>query len=146
MRVLHYNSDGCCVSIGIAGDHQLTGARLYTGVSIAKTNQGWTKLIWNQCSEVTTQKNYIISNFQVRPHETLASDVISAHGRKQMITTPNGIMMPTVFKGGLPYLEHGYPTDKQMRDITREETMTSPGDWNPSLLGYMPNASEQRLK
>ena len=28
MRVLYYNSDGRRVSIGIAGDHQLTGARL----------------------------------------------------------------------------------------------------------------------
>ena len=44
-RVLNYNSDGRQVSIGITSDHQLTGARLYTGVSIAKTNQGLVKLI-----------------------------------------------------------------------------------------------------
>ena len=33
MRVLYYNSDGRRVSIGIASDHQLTGARLCTAVN-----------------------------------------------------------------------------------------------------------------
>ena len=65
MRVLYYNNDGRSVSIGIAGDHQLTAARLCTAVSIVKTNQGWVKLIWHQCAEVKTQSNSIISNFQV---------------------------------------------------------------------------------
>ena len=47
MQVLYCKSDRRRVSIGIAGDHQLTGARLCTAVSIAKTNQGWVKLIWH---------------------------------------------------------------------------------------------------
>ena len=63
MRVLYYNNDGRSVSIGIAGDHQLTGARLCTAVSIVKTNQGWVKLIWHQCAEVKTQSTSIISYF-----------------------------------------------------------------------------------
>ena len=62
-RVLYYNSDGRRVSIGIVGDHQLTGAKLCTTLSIAKTNQGWVKFIWHQCVEVNTQTNSIISNF-----------------------------------------------------------------------------------
>ena len=45
MRVLYYNSDGRRVSIDIAGNHQLTGARLCTAVSVVKTNQGFVKLI-----------------------------------------------------------------------------------------------------
>ena len=44
-RVLYYNDDGRRVSIGIAWDHQLTGARLCTAVSIVETNQGFVKLI-----------------------------------------------------------------------------------------------------
>ena len=63
MQLLYYNDNGRRVSIGIASDHQLTGARLYTAVSIVKTNQGWVKLIWHQCAEVKTQYNSIISNF-----------------------------------------------------------------------------------
>ena len=55
-------------------------------------------------------------------------------------------MIPIIFKGRLPYTEHLYPTDKQMRDITREEITTSPGEWNPSLLDDSPNVSELQLK
>ena len=95
---------------------------------LPKTNQGLVKLIWNQYTEVNTQQNSVISNFQVRLHGILGSDVNSAHGGKQMITTQNRILIPIVFKSGLPYLEHYYPTDKQMREITREEIMTSPGE------------------
>ena len=54
MRVLYYNGDGRRVSIGIAGDHQLTGARLCTAVSIVETNQGSVMLILHQCAEVNT--------------------------------------------------------------------------------------------
>ena len=54
MRVLHYNGDGRHVSIGIAGDYQLSGARICTGVSVAKSNNGWIKLVWNQCTGITT--------------------------------------------------------------------------------------------
>ena len=32
-----------------------------------------------------------------------------------------------------------------MREITREEIMTLPGEWNPSLLHDAPNTSEMRL-
>ena len=41
IKVLYYNSDVNRVSFGIAGDHQLTGARLCTAVLIDKTNQGF---------------------------------------------------------------------------------------------------------
>ena len=53
----------------------------------------------------------------VQSYGVLVSDVHSTHGGKQMITTPNGIMILINFKSGLPYLEHCYPTDKQMREI-----------------------------
>ena len=89
-----------------------------------------------------TQKNSIISNFQVRLHGHLVSEVNKAHMGKQMISTPNDIMIPIIFKGTLPYIKQCYPTDSQMRDITGKEIMTSPGEWNPSLLDDSPNASE----
>ena len=104
------------------------------------------KLIWYQCAEVKTQSNSIISNFQVRSHGILVNDVHIAHGGKQTITTPNGTTIPISYKGGLPYFEHYYPTDQQMKDITREEIMTSPGIWNPSTLDDAPNSSQKRLR
>ena len=63
-----------------------------------------------------------------------------------MISTPNGTMVPIIYKDGLPYIQHYYPTDKQMREITREEIMTSPGEWNLSLLDDEPDASQKRLR
>ena len=62
-----------------------------------------------------------------------------------MLTTPNGITIPIDFKGELPYIEHYYPTNAQMRDITWEEIMISPGEWYPSLLDDLHNTSEQGL-
>ena len=56
MQVLCYNSDGRRASIGIASDHQLTGAKLCTAVLVVKTNHGFVKLIWYQCAEVSTEK------------------------------------------------------------------------------------------
>ena len=78
--------------------------------------------------ELTTQKNSIISDFQVNSCRILVSDVNVAQGGKQAIITPNGIMIPMVFEGGFPYIEHYYPTDKQMRDIIHKEIMTSLGE------------------
>ena len=44
--ILYFNSDDKQVSIEITGDHQLTGNRLYTGVTVVKSSVGWIKLIW----------------------------------------------------------------------------------------------------
>ncbi|OEU07101.1 hypothetical protein FRACYDRAFT_251830 [Fragilariopsis cylindrus CCMP1102] len=40
MRVMSYNSDGRCVNIGIAGDHQMTGKKLGTFCSVIETRFG----------------------------------------------------------------------------------------------------------
>ena len=46
MRIIYFNGDDKRVSIGIAGDHELTGNRLCRGCSVAKSSHGWIKLIW----------------------------------------------------------------------------------------------------
>ena len=48
MKIIYYNADGKQVSIGITGDHQLTGNRLCCGCSVVKSNLGWIKLFWPQ--------------------------------------------------------------------------------------------------
>ena len=55
-------------------------------------------------------------------------------------------MIQIIYKGGLPYIQHYYPTGKQMREITREEIMASFGEWNPSLLDDAPDATQKRLR
>ena len=124
MKIIYFNSDGKCVSIGIAGDHQLTGNRLCCECSVAKSSHGWIKLYWPQGAQVTTQQNSILSVVQMRDNGCLVNDVAKAHRGKQMIMTPNGIRLPLVIKNSLPYLEHYYPTDEQMDNITSEEWMT----------------------
>ena len=39
-------------------------------------------------------------------------------------------------------LKHYYPTAKQMRDINREECMTSKNEWDPSKLDDTEGAAE----
>ena len=46
MRIMYFNDDGKRVSIGIAGDHILTGNRLCCQCSVAKSSHGMIKLIW----------------------------------------------------------------------------------------------------
>ena len=64
----------------------------------------------------------------------LVNDVAKQHGRKQMIMTPNSILLPLVTKNGLMNLEHYHSTAKQMHGIDREEFMTSQNEWDPSKL------------
>ena len=93
-----------------------------------------------------TQSNSIISNFQVQSHSILINDVHIAHGGKQTISTPNDTTSSIVYKGSLPYFVHYYLTDKQMKEITREEITTSPAIWNPSVLDDAPDALQKRLR
>ena len=80
-----------------------------------------------------TQQNYILSIIQIRDNGCLVNDVAKAHGETQMIMTPNGVQLPFVIRNGLLYLEYYYLTAKQMKEITREESMTSRNTWVPFI-------------
>ena len=56
--------------------------------------------------------------------------------------TPNGVRLPLIIKNGLPYLEHYYPTESQLNEITREEFMTSKNTWDPTKLDNVDRASD----
>ena len=66
MRIMYFNGDGKRVSIGIAGDHELSGNRLCCGCSVAKSSHGMIKLLWPQGAQVKTQHNSILSCAQMR--------------------------------------------------------------------------------
>ena len=59
-----------------------------------------------------------------------------------MTMTPNGVQLLFVIKNGLPYLEHYYPTERQLNEITREEFMTSRNTWDPTKLDDVDGASD----
>ena len=81
----------------------------------------------------------------MRDNGCLVNDIAKAHGGKQVILTPNGVRLPLIIKTGLPYLEHYYPTDQQMKDIKRMEWMTSKSDWDPSKFDDIAGASERSI-
>ena len=82
----------------------------------------------------------------MRDNGCVVSDVAMAHGGKQEILTSSGVKFPLIIKNGLPYLEHFYPTAKQMDEITREEFMTSRNTWDPTNLDSPEGESERLIK
>ena len=145
-RIIYFNSDRKRVSIGIAGDPQLTCNRLYCGCSVVKSSHGWIKLLWPQEAQVKTQQNFILSVVQMQDNGIFVNVVAEQHGRTQMMMTVNGVRLPLVIKNGLMYLEHYYTTAKQMAEITREEFMTAKIDWNPRKLYDIKGASDLSIR
>ena len=82
----------------------------------------------------------------MRDHGFLVNDVVKRHGGKQMIMTPNGILLPLVIKNELTYLKHYHPTAKQMCGIRREEFMTSKSDWDPSKYDDIESATDLKIQ
>ena len=63
-----------------------------------------------------------------------------------MIQTPSGALIPVIIKDRLPYIEHYFPTDKQMLEISREEIMTLKNEWVPSKYNDPSDAAKLRLQ
>ena len=89
-----------------------------------------------------TQHNSVLLVIQIRDNGCLVNDVAKAHGGKQMMMTPNGVQLPLISKNGLPYLEHYYPTERQLNEITREKFMMSKNTWVPTKLDNVEGASD----
>ena len=58
-----------------------------------------------------------------------------------MMLTSNSVRLPLIIKNGLPYLEHYYPTARQMKEVTREKFITSKNTWDPTKLDDVDGAS-----
>ena len=66
----------------------------------------------------------------------LVDDKSVQAGGQQRFVTIDGYSMPLICKGGLMYLElQGVPTDKDLQTYPSVH-LTSPHEWNPSLLDY----------
>ena len=89
-----------------------------------------------------TQYNYILSVVQMRDNGCVVNDVAKAHEGTQMMMTPNGVRLPFIIKNGLMYLEHYYPTQWQIDNITAEEWMINKATWDPSKLDDIKGASD----
>ena len=82
----------------------------------------------------------------MRDNGYLVNDVTIKHRGLQQIVTPNGVQLPLITNNGLMYLEHYYPTVKQMLEINREEFMTSKNTWDPSKLDDIKGTTERLIK
>ena len=78
-KILYFNNNGKYVSIGIAGDHLLTGNKLCCGYLVAKSGVGWIKLMWPQGAQVKTQYDSILSIVQIQDNGCLVNDVAIQH-------------------------------------------------------------------
>ena len=93
-----------------------------------------------------TQQNFILLIVQTRDNGYLVNIVAIQHGGLQQILTPNGVQLPLVIKNGLVYLEHYYPTAKQMNGIDRVGWMTAKTTWDPSKLDDIEGTAEWLLR
>ena len=59
-----------------------------------------------------------------------------------MMLTLDGVRLPFIINNGLPYLEHYYPTKRQLNEITREKFTTSRNIWDPIKLDDPKGASD----
>ena len=78
----------------------------------------------------------IHSSGQVEWYTNVVDDKSVQVAGQQRIVTIDGYSMPLICKGGLMYLElQGIPTDKDLQTYPSVH-LTSPHEWNPSILHY----------
>jgi hypothetical protein len=115
MKLMSYNTDGRCVNIGIAGDHQMTGKRLGTLCAVINTQLGRVLGIFHQYSHVPEQAKSIHSRCQFQAHGKQVGDTATIYGGPQYIDTSDGYQLPLSIRSGLPYINQSYPNADDMR-------------------------------
>ena len=95
-----------------------------------------------QGAQVKTQQNSILSFIQMQDNQCFVNNIDKVYRGKHTMMTPNGVKLPLIMKHELLYLEHYYSTARQMKEITREEFMTSKNTWNPTKLDDVDVASD----
>jgi hypothetical protein len=114
MKLMSYNTDGRCVDIGIAGDHQMTGKRLGTFCAVINTQLGRVLGIFHQYAHVPEQAKSIHSRCQLQAHGNLVGDTATIYGGPQHIDTSDGYQLPLSIRSGLPYINQSYPNADDM--------------------------------
>jgi hypothetical protein len=131
MKLMSYNTDGRCVDIGIARDHQMTGKRLGTFCAVINTQLGRVLGIFHQYAHVPEQAKYIHSRCQFQAHGNLVGDTATVYGGPQRIDTSDGYQLPLSIQSGLPYTNQSYPNADDMK--LPQVEFTSPAEWNPDI-------------
>ena len=113
-----------------------TGLDIVQCAALVNTNHGIVNLIMNEYAYYG-KGHSIHSSGQIEWHTNTVDDKSVQVGGQQRIMTIDGYSMPLVCKGGLMYLKfHGIPTDKDLQTYPSLH-LTSPQEWDPSVLDYV---------
>ena len=133
VRVLSTSSRICTVT-GI-DSHEIPGLDLVQCAALVQTNHDMVNLIMNEVAYYG-RGHSIHSLGQIEWYTNFVDDKSVQSSGQQRIVTIGGYFVPLICRGRLMYLElQGVPTDKEL-PIYPSVHLTSPYEWDPSILDY----------
>ena len=125
--------------INISGidNHEVTGLDVVTAATLLNTSLGKVIGIFNEYAYLGKGSS-IHSSGQLEWFKTLVDEKSIKVGGTQLITTLDGYSVPLLIRDGLAYATSlGRPTDQDM-DTYPHVFVTSPDEWDPSVLDHDP--------
>ncbi|KAL7571369.1 hypothetical protein ACA910_007681 [Epithemia clementina (nom. ined.)] len=133
VRVL--SRSGRKITVTGIDNHELTGLDIVTCAGLVDTNHGRVILIMNEYAYFG-QGNSIHSPGQIEWYKNTCDDKSVKVGGNQKIEFLDGYALPLECRSGLMYIKMlGPPTDDDM-DTYPLVFLTSPHEWDPSVLDY----------
>ena len=133
VRILSTSPRKCTVT-GI-DNHEIPGLDLVQCAALVQTIHGIVNLIMNEYPYYGRGYS-IYSSGQIKWYTNTVDDKSVQVGGQQRIATIDAYSMPLVCKGGLMYLQlQGIPTDQDLQNFPSVH-LTSPHEWDPSVLDY----------
>ena len=133
VRILSTSHRKCTVT-GI-DNHEIPGLDLVQCAAFVQKNHGIVNLIMNEYAYYG-RGHSIHSSGQIEWYTNAVDDESVQVGGQQRIVTIDGYSMPLVCKGGLMYLQlQVIPTDQDLQNYPSVH-LTSPYEWDPSVLDY----------
>ena len=135
MRVIHKPHRK--INIQGSDNHDVTGLDVVNAAFLLNTSQGKVVGIFNEFAYLGKGSS-IHSSGQLEWFKTNVDETSVKVGGTQLITTLDGYSVPLLIKDGLAYATSlGKPTDQDM-DTYPHVFLTSPDEWDPSVLDHDP--------
>ena len=123
------------VSVTGIDDHELPGLDIVTCVALTQTNHGKVNMLMHEYAYYG-RGNTIHSPCQIEWFNNTCDDKSHHVGGKQVITFLDRYAAPLECRSGLMYMSIlGQPTDQDL-DQYPHVLLTSPHEWDPSVLDY----------
>ena len=134
MHVIETYPD-CHVDITGIDNHELPAVPLGAGGMVVRSNHGNIIAIIRHGVILPTHKT-ILSSVQMESFKIVVNDVSPSVGGHGLITTPEGYIIPLMFRQGLPYVPGARPyTDTDWKSLPHV-FLTQETHWDPSNLDY----------